>query len=201
MLGMRPTYKYRFHAGSILGFPFFAPIQHLRVCPLQHNSQPKEPPSSNITMHPPTLSSQPSSSSRPHPQRKPSAATKSMSLLSLHVPPFTTVILTLISFSPYTNCVSTAVSTALPCEATSDRALATSCKCSTLSKVFSCYTSLCPPDNLNDVFTSQFNSMGCPDAPALKTATSAKTTGLGSRGVGTTTATAYQGGSATRQAL
>lgn len=116
-------------------------------------------------------------------------------------PPFTTVILTLISFSPYTNCVSTAVSTALPCEATSDRALATSCKCSTLSKVFSCYTSLCPPDNLNDVFTSQFNSMGCPDAPALKTATSAKTTGLGSRGVGTTTATAYQGGSTTRQAL
>ncbi|KAK0625841.1 hypothetical protein B0T14DRAFT_492275 [Immersiella caudata] len=70
---------------------------------------------------------------------------------------------------PYTNCVSAAVTTTLPCEAYSDKAFATSCKCSTLSKVFDCYTSLCPPDNLNDVFTSQFNSYGCPNAPALKT--------------------------------
>ncbi|KAK0651078.1 hypothetical protein B0T16DRAFT_503227 [Cercophora newfieldiana] len=73
---------------------------------------------------------------------------------------------------PYTNCVSSVIATVtLPCEAhtSTDVAFATACKCSTLSQIFDCYTSICPPDNLNDVFTTQFNSYGCPNAPPLKT--------------------------------
>ncbi|KAK0752814.1 hypothetical protein B0T18DRAFT_384981 [Schizothecium vesticola] len=80
---------------------------------------------------------------------------------------------------PNQSCGAAAVATVSPpCEAYDDQSVKTSCICSTLSKIASCYESLCPRDNLNDIYDSKFNSMSCPNAPPL------------TQGLGYTTATA-----------
>ncbi|KAL8323660.1 hypothetical protein RB597_009016 [Gaeumannomyces tritici] len=73
--------------------------------------------------------------------------------------------------TPFLNCGANVVKTVgVTCETYTQPALKTPCVCSTLSLHYSCYTSLCPPDNLNDVYESMLNSMKCPNAPPLKTA-------------------------------
>ncbi|EJT70788.1 hypothetical protein GGTG_11811 [Gaeumannomyces tritici R3-111a-1] len=61
---------------------------------------------------------------------------------------------------PFLNCGANVVKTVgVTCETYTQPALKTPCVCSTLSLHYSCYTSLCPPDNLNDVYESMLNSM------------------------------------------
>ncbi|KAL8387078.1 hypothetical protein RB595_010173 [Gaeumannomyces hyphopodioides] len=73
--------------------------------------------------------------------------------------------------TPFLNCGANVVKTAgVTCESYTQSSLKTPCICSTLSLHYSCYVSLCPSDNLNDVYESRFNSMKCPNAPPLKTA-------------------------------
>ncbi|KAL8354994.1 hypothetical protein RB601_000679 [Gaeumannomyces tritici] len=107
--------------------------------------------------------------------------------------------------TPFLNCGANVVKTVgVTCETYTQPALKTPCVCSTLSLHYSCYTSLCPPDNLNDVYESMLNSMKCPNAPPLKTAArgggggsspttpaaSAATTTAGAGAAGTTGAAA-----------
>ena len=94
--------------------------------------------------------------------------------------------------SPNQSCAAAAVATVSPpCEAYSDKATKTSCICSTLSLVASCYESLCPRDNLNDVYDTYFNSLSCPNAPVLTVGQYATKTG------GAATTTTAGGGAAT----
>ncbi|KLU83047.1 hypothetical protein MAPG_02114, partial [Magnaporthiopsis poae ATCC 64411] len=73
--------------------------------------------------------------------------------------------------TPFLNCGANVAKTAgVRCKSYTESSLKTPCVCSALSLHYSCYTSLCPSDNLNDVYKSKFNSMKCPNAPPLKTA-------------------------------
>lgn len=71
---------------------------------------------------------------------------------------------------PFITCENSAVGTVTPlCEAYSDKSIKTSCICSTMSQITSCYVANCPRDNLNDVYDTFLNSLSCPNAPPLKT--------------------------------
>ncbi|KAK0710583.1 hypothetical protein B0H67DRAFT_667302 [Lasiosphaeris hirsuta] len=71
---------------------------------------------------------------------------------------------------PFLTCENSVVGTVTPrCEAYSDKSIKTSCICSTMSQITSCYVANCPRDNLNDVYDTFLNSLSCPNAPPLKT--------------------------------